>query len=759
MNNYEECFLLTERKVFCLSLLILLLIIFCPSLSKAGGVYVWPVPSVDQSHISQRYGESHEGIDIYGAEGTPIVAAKDGTLYRIIHGDQSYSDYKDAGNAVVIWHEDDGTYTHYCHLVGFAVTERDLGTVIHAGEPIGFMGRTGKATGDHLHFAVADNPTGGGGRINNNPDEVVYIPLTEYISDTLVLTARPRGLEVICFWTLTPDVVSHRFTIRNEAGTYSNVWNYPASTNFTHLALSEGKWIATIEAIDEEGFASFVSKEFELGRFELSVNTRGSLTEVRWNDFFADSYYAYIVEKATRQEVYSGNIGNVTAANFGLSDGNYIVYITAVKNGVNLKTASAEFTCDTNLHLQAATRGTYVDLSWNDIGADSYWAYVVNKATLKGVYSNTVGRATSVTYQFAEGEYIVYLTPTVDGVNGQTASAEFVCENKLNLKVNTRGTYVDLTWNDIGADSYWAQVVKKSNSQEVYSNTVGKSTSVTFQFAEGEYIVHLTPTTNGVNGRTESAEFTCDNTIRIQTDICATLVDISWNDIGADSYYLLLVNNLTSQEIISTPMGKMTSLGFGLEEGEYICYITPTTNGVNGKTASVVFSVRNAAASISKGNGCVLRANERVTLGLDASGYDFAKIMIYRTPLNGERYLYYEENIQSLYFATEFPDEGEYSCCFAITKGTDDFESTSVSWTVVENTFETLILPEDTESVESEAFACLDQGLNIVLGDKIVYIADDAFAGSDVLLTVTEGSYCEHYCRKQNIPYQLKPVV
>ena len=183
------------------------------------------------------------------------------------------------------------------------------------------------------------------------------------------------------------------------------------------------------------------------------------------------------------------------------------------------------------------------------------------------------------------------------------------------------------------------------------------------------------------------------------------------------------------------------------------------TNGVNGKTASVVFSVRNAAASISKGNGCVLRANERVTLGLDASGYDFAKIMIYRTPLNGERYLYYEENIQSLYFATEFPDEGEYSCCFAITKGTDDFESTSVSWTVVENTFETLILPEDTESIESEAFACLDQGLNIVLGDKIVYIADDAFAGSDVLLTVTEGSYCEHYCRKQNIPYQLKPVV
>ena len=54
------------------------------------------------------------------------------------------------GNAVEIRHGG-GTSTLYAHLSGFAKGVR-AGSRVRQGEPIGFVGSTGYATGPHLHY-------------------------------------------------------------------------------------------------------------------------------------------------------------------------------------------------------------------------------------------------------------------------------------------------------------------------------------------------------------------------------------------------------------------------------------------------------------------------------------------------------------------------------------------------------------------------------------------------------------------------------
>ncbi len=84
----------------------------------------------------------HAGVDIKADEGTAIFAAADGTVI----GSGFMGDY---GNCVIIQH--DGYLTLYAHLES-AIAE--CGDKLSAGDKIGTMGSTGRATGVHLHFEV-----------------------------------------------------------------------------------------------------------------------------------------------------------------------------------------------------------------------------------------------------------------------------------------------------------------------------------------------------------------------------------------------------------------------------------------------------------------------------------------------------------------------------------------------------------------------------------------------------------------------------
>ena len=85
---------------------------------------------------------AHKGVDYAARRGTPVKAAGDGkVIFRGRKGGY--------GNAVILQHGGNIT-TLYGHLSRFGKHGR--GTRVRQGQIIGFVGRTGLATGDHLHY-------------------------------------------------------------------------------------------------------------------------------------------------------------------------------------------------------------------------------------------------------------------------------------------------------------------------------------------------------------------------------------------------------------------------------------------------------------------------------------------------------------------------------------------------------------------------------------------------------------------------------
>jgi murein DD-endopeptidase MepM/ murein hydrolase activator NlpD len=96
-----------------------------------------------------RSGHTHQGQDVMAACGTPLIAARGGTV--------QYTGYQyAAGNYVVI----DGRGTPndfmYAHLA--EPSPLHTGETVRTGQPIGIVGDTGDATACHLHFEMWGAP-------------------------------------------------------------------------------------------------------------------------------------------------------------------------------------------------------------------------------------------------------------------------------------------------------------------------------------------------------------------------------------------------------------------------------------------------------------------------------------------------------------------------------------------------------------------------------------------------------------------------
>lgn len=99
-------------------------------------------------------GKWHNGIDIAAPIGTPIYAAKDGLVVAVDNQDKYC--YKGAyGKYVAIKHYV-GLTTIYGHMSLSIVSE---GQQVKQGQIIGYVGKTGYATGPHVHFTVYDSET------------------------------------------------------------------------------------------------------------------------------------------------------------------------------------------------------------------------------------------------------------------------------------------------------------------------------------------------------------------------------------------------------------------------------------------------------------------------------------------------------------------------------------------------------------------------------------------------------------------------
>lgn len=133
--------------------------------SKVKGIKftIKPVSGIITSRFGRRSSPggvgstNHKGLDIAAKCGTPIYAAAGGT---VIH-----SGYKGSLGKLVIIDHGSGVKSYYAHCNSLNISS---GAKVNAGTKIAEVGKTGTATGYHLHFEIRVNGT------SVNPQTYIY---------------------------------------------------------------------------------------------------------------------------------------------------------------------------------------------------------------------------------------------------------------------------------------------------------------------------------------------------------------------------------------------------------------------------------------------------------------------------------------------------------------------------------------------------------------------------------------------------------
>ncbi|MBE8719629.1 M23 family metallopeptidase [Sphingobacterium pedocola] len=195
--------------------------------------YHFPVIGKDNGAIQSFWGADrdggarrHEGIDIFAARGTPVLAVSDGRI--------DFAGERGTLGGKQIWLSENklGFRVYYAHLDSTAVHS---GRQVLRGDTVGFVGNTGNAAGGppHLHFGVY----GRGGAVD---------PL-----NFVKKFAIPTDWE---YDTLQPKALTERMLLRAGPGT-----SYPTRLQLdkgepVKLLAQTGKWLHVVARDTIAGF-------------------------------------------------------------------------------------------------------------------------------------------------------------------------------------------------------------------------------------------------------------------------------------------------------------------------------------------------------------------------------------------------------------------------------------------------------------------------------------------------------------------------
>jgi len=118
-------------------------------LRMAAAPTMWPVEGPVSGSFGERIdpfngeGAFHTGVDISTAYGQSVIAPADGVVV--------FAAENGGYGQLLILEHGHGISTRYGHLAGFATA---VGQSVRRGDVIGYVGRSGRSTGPHLHYEV-----------------------------------------------------------------------------------------------------------------------------------------------------------------------------------------------------------------------------------------------------------------------------------------------------------------------------------------------------------------------------------------------------------------------------------------------------------------------------------------------------------------------------------------------------------------------------------------------------------------------------
>lgn len=103
------------------------------------------------NNIEKKYESGfHRGVDIIG--GKFVITPFTGVVVAVKNNIKGYSKKNPSGNFITLKHND-YEYSTYCHLA-YHTCNFSLNQLIKKGTVLGVVGKTGHATGKHLHFGI-----------------------------------------------------------------------------------------------------------------------------------------------------------------------------------------------------------------------------------------------------------------------------------------------------------------------------------------------------------------------------------------------------------------------------------------------------------------------------------------------------------------------------------------------------------------------------------------------------------------------------
>ena len=289
---------------------------------------------------------------------------------------------------------------------------------------------------------------------------------------------------------------------------------------------------------------------------------------------------------------------------------------------------------------------------------------------------------------------------------------QFEIRKAPDVQTKTVGRGVDVTWEDVGASSYYVYVQNIDTKEIPWGQNVGKTFKTHLYFSAGNYRAFVTAVYSADVMLSGWSDFVAieETAPTLSADVIGQDVFIKWNDVGATSYYLYAQELNNSNVVYGANIGSLLDYHLHLSAGcPFRIFVTAVYTDELMKSSSVDVRTDVLSAKTDKDSG--YNVNETVTLSVNATSFDSCNLKIYRKPVNGDQYLFWEGQVSSPSVERSFSQEGEYSCYFIVTRSGILYTSETAMWQVsriMEWATPTYKWSEDNDSVTATRLCLTD---------------------------------------------------